>query len=246
MFRSLFARAGMEDVQKHWLPSSWTCVCLYMCICIHVEPTQASNASYVEIGKGYCNTWKYLPEGGYPPLLPESSPLYSADRIQECKNRCLDAYSKDSSYCTTAFYIRTEDQHCACSGKENVCGCSGECNLKGPKKKYTAYATVSQCPCFSLAAGDKWAQRGFCPDRCDGKKRCSKKCAQRCSTGCACNNLDSNCTSLAGGDKWVTKCPRHCHKHGSCHKKCGEKCTGNCTCNNRRLLAHANVTDFLV
>jgi len=76
-------------------------------------------------GTGYCSDWRYLPEGGYPARLDSN-----ADPLQECAERCTTAADADPVYSTTAFYVRNNDQHCACS--------SGTCSsVQG--YGYTAY-----------------------------------------------------------------------------------------------------------
>ena len=57
-------------------------------------------------GPGYCEDWKYLPEGGYPPLKNPK-----ADHLQECATRCTKAYGAGQK----AFYINTKTKRCACS-----------------------------------------------------------------------------------------------------------------------------------
>ena len=100
-------------------------------------------SEYAIAGKGYCNDWVYLPEGGYPSLLTISDPLYNEDRIKECMNRCLHASSLGLSgskgeYETRirdhAFYIRHSDQGCGCS--------SGTCSDR-KSSGYTSYYTAS-------------------------------------------------------------------------------------------------------
>ena len=86
-----------------------------------------NGAMYWSIGAGYCSDWKYLPEGAYPDLLQPSQPLYNADRVEECLNRCVDAYPN-----TTAFYVRTNDNKCAC----NSGACSGD---RAALLKYHSY-----------------------------------------------------------------------------------------------------------
>eukprot|EP00493_Phyllostaurus_siculus_P003220 UN03234 len=49
------------------------------------------------LGTGWCASWRYLPEGGYPVFLNDSDPLYDADRIRECMNRCLVAYESGAA-----------------------------------------------------------------------------------------------------------------------------------------------------
>lgn len=65
---------------------------------------------YASISAGSCVDSQYLPEGAFPPLLDSSRRLYDNDRVQECMNRCLDAYPG-----TKGFYIRVSDEACACS-----------------------------------------------------------------------------------------------------------------------------------
>jgi hypothetical protein len=83
-------------------------------------PTFTSqDPQYELIGMGWCASWKYLPEGGYPPHLSDSDPLYDADRVQECMNRCLAAGQED--YSTEGFYIRNSDSTCGCAQPGRTC-----------------------------------------------------------------------------------------------------------------------------
>jgi hypothetical protein len=88
----------------------------------------SANLTYWSIGAGYCSDWEYLPEGAYPDLLQPSQPLYNADRVEECLNRCVDAYPN-----TIAFYVKlTDGNKCACS--------SGACSGDRPTQdKYHSY-----------------------------------------------------------------------------------------------------------
>ena len=104
----------------------------------------ARTSGYAIAGDGHCDDWVYLPEGGYPETLAESNPLYNVDRIQECKNRCVNAADKglngsnshgDPKIRDLAFYIRLSDQHCACS--------SGACSKLTPDPAFRSYYTVT-------------------------------------------------------------------------------------------------------
>lgn len=81
---------------------------------------------YQELGAGYCADWAYLPEGGYPPRLDMGSPMYNADPVAECMNRCLNAVgAMDSSSFRAirdrAFYVNAA----------GACGCSaGGCETQ--------------------------------------------------------------------------------------------------------------------
>ena len=69
--------------------------------------------------EGYCDDWKYLPEGGYPDTLPVSNPLFDADKVRECGNRCIHASRENNGNNDKAFYVRYDGR----------CGCStGPCN----------------------------------------------------------------------------------------------------------------------
>ena len=87
---------------------------------------------YNALGSGYCCDWLYLPEGGYPALLTSSSPLYSADRAQECLNRCIAAFEPATYNPIRAFYLRDSDQRCACASS----GCTSLCSSVSA---YTSY-----------------------------------------------------------------------------------------------------------
>ena len=50
--------------------------------------------------------WFYLPEGGYPDLLNDTDSRYDGDRVKECMNRCLDAFTG-----AKAFYVKTNDSN---------------------------------------------------------------------------------------------------------------------------------------
>ena len=90
--------------------------------------SSANNAAmYWSIGAGQCSDWKYLPEGAYPDLLQPSQPLYNADRVEECLNRCVDAYPN-----SIAFFVRTNGKKCACY----TGACSGD---RVAKSKYHSY-----------------------------------------------------------------------------------------------------------
>ena len=100
-------------------------------------------------GKGHCDDWVYLPEAnrthGYPEPLNESSPLYNANRTQECMNRCVDAADKnltghsggDKNIRDLAFYVWKSDQRCACS--------SGACSTATltPDPSFISYHIVT-------------------------------------------------------------------------------------------------------
>jgi hypothetical protein len=88
----------------------------------------SANPTYWSIGAGYCADYKYLPVGSYPDLLQPSQPLYNADRVEECLNRCVDAYPN-----TIAFFVKLIDGNkCACS--------SGACSGDRPAQdKYHSY-----------------------------------------------------------------------------------------------------------
>ena len=83
---------------------------------------------YLEIG--YCSDYKYLPEGAYPARLDEMHALYSPDPIQECMNRCLDAYPSSQAFFTKA------GEECSCS--------SGSCSTRTESSTlYESYKIVS-------------------------------------------------------------------------------------------------------
>ena len=101
-----------------------------------------AQTDYRIVGRGYCYDYKYLatPYGNYPPLLPSSSPLYSPDRIQECRNRCLDAAKTDASYSTKGFYVgtSTNPDRCGCAK------CGQDCSQQsGASSGYDSYAITN-------------------------------------------------------------------------------------------------------
>ena len=104
----------------------------------------ARNTGYGLAGDGYCEGWVYLPEGGYPEPLTESDPLYDVDKIRECMNRCVYAANKgligsrgasDTTIRDLAFYIRLDDQQCACS--------SGACSTRITDTAFRSYFIVN-------------------------------------------------------------------------------------------------------
>jgi hypothetical protein len=77
-------------------------------------------------GVGYCKDYRYLPEGGYPPLKN-----VAGDHLQECAERCTKAYGLQH-----AFYIRAKDKQCACS--------KGSCSTLMPSSGYVTYSITKQ------------------------------------------------------------------------------------------------------
>ena len=74
-------------------------------------PAAALSFSISYLGAGYCEDFKYLPEGKYPPHLAKGKPLYRSDKQQECAARC---YAEGSGFGDTAFYLNLQNR-CACS-----------------------------------------------------------------------------------------------------------------------------------
>ena len=106
------------------------------------QAREPRESGYAVAGDGHCDDWVYLPEGAYPELLTDSSPLYNVDRIQECMNRCVNAASTgsigsnshgDPKIRDRAFYIRKSDQQCGCS--------SGACSTLTPDPSFRSYFT---------------------------------------------------------------------------------------------------------
>ena len=103
----------------------------------------ARSSEFDIAGDGYCKDWVYLPEGGYPIPLDESSPLYNAHRVQECMNRCIYAADNglvgyntaESKIRDLAFYIRLADQRCGCS--------SGSCSTQIPDPAFRSYHRIN-------------------------------------------------------------------------------------------------------
>ena len=89
--------------------------------------------TYTLLGDGFCQGYKYLPDGvPYPEVLQPGDPLYNADRRQECVNRCADAYPD-----STHFYLKEEK--CACAKPSD---CSNGINgnyASSDNKKYQRY-----------------------------------------------------------------------------------------------------------
>merc|ERR1719502_2456039 len=94
---------------------------------------------------GYCSSWIYLAAGSYPSLLSTSSSLYSPDRVEECMNRCLADHRTNAIHRRRriagdkAFYIREDDQRCACA-KDSCTSRTGSSS-----NKYTSYR-IKQVP----------------------------------------------------------------------------------------------------
>lgn len=74
----------------------------------------ATGFTYTFAGNGYCNDYIYLPEGAYPPLLTPDSPLFNADRLRECGNRCRAAALDNMEYSPYAFYVNYAGR-CGCA-----------------------------------------------------------------------------------------------------------------------------------
>ena len=91
--------------------------------------------SYLELGDGFCDDYKNLPDiiGEADVLTDSSDPLYNADRIKECANRCIKASETPSNNIkANAFYI-----------KDNRCGCSKDtCVIQNQYggNSYTSYS----------------------------------------------------------------------------------------------------------
>jgi len=102
---------------------------------------------YVHIGKGFCSDWVYLPIGSYPDYLTPQDPLYDADRLRECMNRCLESshlgalgyvgeHTRNIS--SDAFYVLMPSQKCGCS--------SGICKTQKPSSGFESYRIFqSEC-----------------------------------------------------------------------------------------------------
>ena len=81
------------------------------------ETSMAAGFEYVSVGFGYCQSdIRHLLEANYPSLLSQNRRLYDSDRVQECMNRCMQAYPG-----TKYFMIRTSDQRCACVTQSSTC-----------------------------------------------------------------------------------------------------------------------------
>lgn len=81
---------------------------------------------FASVAFGLCDDQQHLPEGAYPPLLSPQRRLYDDDRVQECMNRCLDAYPG-----TKGFSVRVSDHGCTCS--------SGNCAFTQPSIDYQTF-----------------------------------------------------------------------------------------------------------
>lgn len=71
----------------------------------------------------------------FPPLLESTDPNYDENRVVECKNRC-NSQSPD----TTFWFVRFEDQRCACVSDTNDCSQGSELLL------YSRYTSQSRLP----------------------------------------------------------------------------------------------------
>ena len=96
--------------------------------------------SYVHIGQGFCSDWVYLPIGSYPDHLTPQDPLYDADRLRECMNRCLESShlgtlgaqgERTRNISSDAFYVLMPSQKCGCS--------SGICKTQEPSSVFESY-----------------------------------------------------------------------------------------------------------
>jgi surface protein len=86
---------------------------------------------YRSLGDGSCTNVRFLPEGEFPPLLPADHPLYDANRIKECRNRCRNAYPDSFT-----FFVKTSDENrCACN--ENNCETVPSPALRSKKGRIT-------------------------------------------------------------------------------------------------------------
>ena len=70
---------------------------------------------YKSLGDGSCKNFRALPEGELPDLLSGDHPLYDANKIKECKNRCLNAYPDSFTF----FVKSSDDNKCAGCGIGN-------------------------------------------------------------------------------------------------------------------------------
>ena len=98
--------------------------------------------NYRHLGAGFCtDDWVYLPEGGYPPLLAETDPLYDSDRLRECMNRCIHAAENSLAGSGAAASTEISDQAFYVNGN-NQCACaSGSCD-NFSNDAYQAYGIV--------------------------------------------------------------------------------------------------------
>jgi len=121
----------------------------------------------------YCNPWKYLPEGAYPPRLSQSHPLYHSDPIMECAKRCL----ADTTSGSPGFFLRY-NRDCACTSTTN-----NDCSRSSGAGGYTTYTmtfssapTQPSCPsgysgspCTICAKGKYSSDGTACVDCGDGE-----------------------------------------------------------------------------
>jgi hypothetical protein len=104
--------------------------------------------AYSHLGTGYCSDWVHLPEGKYPDRLSADNVFYDADPVQECMNRCLDAYGKagvkastaDGKIGNQAFYLKSNGG-CACA--------IGDCSSR-VSSGYESYAIISARSSFGF------------------------------------------------------------------------------------------------
>jgi len=159
---------------------------------------EVSRYEYQELGIGFCSTWTYLPEGGYPNFLPSSHSLYDHDRKRECMNRCLDAYESNTlgmdgansrTISNKGFYLNGENK-CACSS--DVCVPNGSNGYKG----YSIQLASTQTVVTSAQTEEKCADENeWC--FCDGEVRYG---AQGSFTDWRYVSYSISCTNLVFGD----------------------------------------------
>jgi hypothetical protein len=96
-------------------------------------------SEYTFLGRGYCNNWVYLTEGGYPNRLATTESLYSPNPVLECMKRCKAQVGQTgitssipAQIATRAFYLKGEK--CACS--------SDSCSSITSDSGYTAYKII--------------------------------------------------------------------------------------------------------
>ena len=99
--------------------------------------TEIAGYKYSELGIGYCRDYVYLPEGGYPDRFNAGEDLYDPSPIQECLNRCMDAYGQDGASSgkigNQAFYLYANSK-CACA--------TGDCNARSSSGSYKSYEII--------------------------------------------------------------------------------------------------------
>lgn len=141
---------------------------------------------YVEVGVGQCTHPAYLMVGDFPELLDSSDPLFDADPIRECMNRCLNEVGESGPHHTPptggeGFAVKDSDTRYAADGMHDdvdgdgylpSCMCANINNYGPPIRNsqckangaagYTAYNIQKVYPAASGGGGGGGDDE--CPD----------------------------------------------------------------------------------